>query len=89
MDDMRDVIRVASVFAAGILIGATCGLLMAPMSGAEMRGVVKEKTSDLRKKTLEKAQELKDKAAELTKKAEDMISEEAIEIEEDMEDESK
>jgi len=37
MDDIRDTLRVAGLFAAGVLIGTVCGLLLAPMSGAEMR----------------------------------------------------
>jgi len=80
MDDIRDTLRVAGLFAAGVLIGTVCGLLLAPMSGAEMRGVVKEKALSLKEKTLEKAEQLKEKAQELTKKAEDMISEQVVEI---------
>jgi len=33
MDDIRDTLRVAGLFAAGVLIGTVCGLLLAPMSG--------------------------------------------------------
>jgi gas vesicle protein len=88
MDDVRDMLRIAGVFAAGVIIGATCGLLMAPMSGAEMRGAVKEKAEELRKKAMESAQQLKEKAQEFTKKAEEMITEEAVEITEEQEEEN-
>jgi len=30
MDDIRDTLRVAGLFAAGVLIGTVCGLLLAP-----------------------------------------------------------
>lgn len=83
MDDVRDVFRAAGLFAAGVLIGTVCGLLLAPMSGAEMRGVVKEKARSLKEQTLEKAEQLKEKAQELTQKAEEMISEQLVEIEEE------
>jgi len=59
-NDIRDTLRVAGLFAAGVLIGTVCGLLLAPMSGAEMRGVVKEKALSLKEKTLEKAEQLKE-----------------------------
>jgi len=89
MDDVRDVFRAAGLFAAGVLIGTVCGLLLAPMSGAEMRGVVKEKARSLKEQTLEKAEQLKEKAQELTKKAEDMISEQVVEIEEELSEEEE
>jgi len=69
MDDIRDTLRVAGLFAAGVLIGTVCGLLLAPMSGAEMRGVVKEKALSLKEKTLEESRTAKRKGSRTNKES--------------------
>lgn len=48
-----DALSTVALFGAGLLVGAGLALLLAPVSGEELREQINERTDDLRKKASE------------------------------------
>ena len=62
-------------FVIGGLIGAGVALLMAPQSGEETRGFIKDKSIELRDRAYETADEARIKAEQLAQQARDRAAE--------------
>ncbi len=62
-------------FVIGGLIGAGVALLMAPQSGEETRGIIKDKSIELRDRAYETADEARAKADQLAQQARDRAAE--------------
>src|SRR5574341_1118083 len=65
-DEVVVVERGSSVgpFLLGLAVGAAAALLLAPMSGRELRGEIRQRTGRLRDLAMEKAEEIEEMMAE-------------------------
>jgi gas vesicle protein len=66
-------------FVIGGLVGAAVALLLAPQSGTETRGIIRERSIELKDKAAEKAFEARSKAEELAAEARSKAEELATE----------
>ena len=64
----------------GAIVGAIGGILFAPRSGKETRGMIKDKASELGDKTKEALDNTKDKAKNFYDDAKDKIAEKKEEL---------
>lgn len=62
-------------FVIGGLIGAGVALLLAPQSGEETRGLIKDKSIELRDRAYETAEETRTKAEQLAQQARERAAE--------------
>jgi gas vesicle protein len=62
-------------FVIGGLIGAGVALLLAPQSGEETRGIIKDKSIELRDRAYDTAEEARVKAEQLAQQARDRAAE--------------
>jgi gas vesicle protein len=74
-DNSGDLGSFLAGFVIGGLIGAGVALLLAPQSGEETRGMIKEKSIELRDRAYDTAEEARVKAEQLTQQARERAAE--------------